>query len=159
MITDKQLYKRAHDAIISKAQNIVGSQKAYRLLDKKVKRDLRESGRKLLLLSELDNPLKKYLDSRSTLNPGYVYLIRNKAWYGWLKVGRTNNPKERLRAYQTASPMRDYRLICKQHHHNSLKAEMKVLSALKMQAVDSKGEWVKMPIAEAEKVFKEVLNA
>jgi len=157
-IMNKKLYKQAHDAIIAKAQTIVGSQKAYRLLDRKVKRDLRESGRKLLLLSETDNPLKKYLDSRSTLNPGHIYLIRNKAWKGWIKVGRATNPKERLRTYQTSSPLRDYRLITKKYSINSLKAETKLLDALKLQATESRGEWVKMPIVEAEKIFSEVLH-
>lgn len=41
----------------------------------------------------------------------YVYLVTNPAWPGWVKVGRTENPKSRLSVFQVAAPFRDYEMI------------------------------------------------
>ena len=57
-----KLYNVAYDSIRSKAQQIVGSQALYRSLSEDSKRELRDASKKLLLLSDLDNPLKKYQD-------------------------------------------------------------------------------------------------
>jgi len=42
---------------------------------------------------------------------GYLYIITNKSWQGWIKVGTTRNLKKRLQTYQTGSPFRDYEVI------------------------------------------------
>lgn len=44
-------------------------------------------------------------------NNNYIYLIKNSAWEGYLKVGRTIDIKDRLKSYQTGSPFRDYELV------------------------------------------------
>ena len=112
-MANKKLYQKAYDAIRSKAQIMAGSQKIYRQLTTDAKEELRTIGRKILMSSDDDNPLKQYLDSKSDNNPGFVYLITNKAWPEWVKVGRTANPRVRLRNYQTSSPLRDYEVILK----------------------------------------------
>lgn len=42
---------------------------------------------------------------------GYIYIIENEAWPGWLKIGKANNLQKRLSNYQTYSPHRDYKLL------------------------------------------------
>lgn len=38
----------------------------------------------------------------------YIYIITHPKFEGWVKLGRTNNPTERLRSYQTGCPNREY---------------------------------------------------
>lgn len=39
---------------------------------------------------------------------GWVYILSNAAWPGYVKVGAARDLKDRLRDYQTASPFRDF---------------------------------------------------
>ena len=56
--------------------------------------------------------LKYKRSLRYELTEGFTYIISNKAWPNWYKLGMSSFPKERLRAFQTYSPLRDYKL----HH-------------------------------------------
>ena len=40
----------------------------------------------------------------------YVYVISNPTFPGWLKIGKASNVKSRLSVYQTADPLRRYKL-------------------------------------------------
>ena len=51
-----------------------------------------------------------------SLVEGYLYLITNSAWPGWIKVGTTKNIKHRVRSYQTGSPFRDYQVVYSVKH-------------------------------------------
>ena len=57
---------------------------------------------------------------------GYLYIITNKSWPGWLKVGTTRNLKSRLQSYQTSSPFRDYEVIYSIKHPAYLQAEQNI---------------------------------
>ncbi len=46
------------------------------------------------------------------LTEGFTYIISNSAWDNYYKIGMSSFPKERLAAFQTYSPYRDYKL----HH-------------------------------------------
>lgn len=70
---------------------------------------------------------------------GWVYLIVNPAWAGWVKVGKTTEPERRLRDYQTASPYRDYRTAAQAwfpDHHTAEK--------LLLKALDAEHEWARV---------------
>lgn len=56
--------------------------------------------------------VKFKVDNKLKLLEGFVYVISNKAWPGYYKIGMSKNPKLRLSQYQTYSPLRDYKL----HH-------------------------------------------
>ncbi len=43
---------------------------------------------------------------------GWVYVLSNPAWPGYVKVGSSLDARDRLRSYQTSSPFRDYSLEC-----------------------------------------------
>ncbi|WP_187971130.1 GIY-YIG nuclease family protein [Aquibium microcysteis] len=55
-------------------------------------------------------PTKEF---RRNKGAGYVYVITNRAWPGYCKVGRSSSVAARLRTYQTSSPHRDFVL----HYH------------------------------------------
>ena len=42
---------------------------------------------------------------------GYVYIIANPSFDGWLKVGMAIDAEDRCNGYQTSSPHRDYKLL------------------------------------------------
>lgn len=41
---------------------------------------------------------------------GWVYILTNPAWPGYVKVGSSHDAASRLRSYQTSSPFRDFTL-------------------------------------------------
>ena len=51
---------------------------------------------------------KKYLNHPYN---GYVYILTNPSWVGWVKIGRATNIDNRLRSYNTSSPYRDYKIV------------------------------------------------
>lgn len=75
------------------------------------------------------------------MKSGYLYIIQNKAWPNWLKVGITNNLDKRLQSYQTSSPLRDYVLLYSLHHPKYKEAEKKIKEAMKPFAKSIKNEW------------------
>ena len=80
---------------------------------------------------------------KSTINTkdGYLYIITNEAFKGWVKVGVTENLEKRLNQYQTADPHRGYKLIYSLHHPKYLEAEKKIKEAMKPFAKSIKNEW------------------
>src|SRR5210317_1642955 len=54
------------------------------------------------------------LSKYTTSSEGQVYVITNKAWRGWVKIGMAIDAEDRCNQYQTSSPHRDYELkYCK----------------------------------------------
>ena len=51
------------------------------------------------------------LQKDKRVKEGHVYAISNPAWSEWLKIGMAVDAEDRLKGYQTSSPMRDYELI------------------------------------------------
>lgn len=49
-------------------------------------------------------------EKRRNKGEGWIYVITNPAWPGYCKIGRSLSIPDRLRAFQTASPHRDFEL-------------------------------------------------
>lgn len=45
--------------------------------------------------------------SAETLRGGYVYLLENPSWPGWIKIGKTANLEDRLSTFNTSAPHRE----------------------------------------------------
>ncbi len=74
---------------------------------------------------------------------GFVYIIINPAYPGWLKVGSALDVYNRLRSFQTASPHRDYKLIWYRYSDNKLKDERRAHRILGKKAY-RKNEWFRL---------------
>lgn len=48
------------------------------------------------------------LPKQSPRSDGYIYVITNAAWEGYVKVGRAVDPFDRLRSLQTSDPYRQF---------------------------------------------------
>jgi predicted GIY-YIG superfamily endonuclease len=77
---------------------------------------------------------------------GFVYVITNSAFAGYVKIGITKNIKNRLRTYQTSAPMRDYKVEHYIQHPNCYKAEKDIHEALHYFALSKKNEWFEVDL-------------
>lgn len=72
---------------------------------------------------------------------GYVYLVANESFNGWVKIGQAIDAEDRCRAYQTSSPFRDYELLEYTFVEDRREAEIDLLELFEAVATDRRGEW------------------
>jgi len=80
---------------------------------------------------------------------GHVYIIQNKAWPDWLKVGKAVDAEDRLKSYQTGDAFRSYTLSISYEVGNRHEAETAAHTALSKICEDRHNEWFKMDLKEA----------
>jgi len=90
----------------------------------------------------------------ATTPEGEVYIIVNPAWKGWIKIGMAIEAEDRLRGYQTSSPLRDFKLKFKKYFDNRRKAEQQAHTLCAKKATKRKGEWFKIDL----KIAKDIIN-
>ncbi len=93
------------------------------------------------------------------MKSGYLYIITNKAFPNWVKIGITDNLTKRLQSYQTSCPHRDYVLEYSLHHPEYKTAEKKIKESMKMFAKSIHNEWYEIDINMARSRLEEQLDA
>jgi len=93
------------------------------------------------------------------MKAGYLYIITNAAFPGWVKVGTTWNLTERLHTYQTGDPFRGYKLQYSLHHPSFREAEKKIKEAMKHFALEIRGEWFRVDLNIAKSRLDEALES
>ena len=88
---------------------------------------------------------------------GEVYVIYNKAWPEWVKVGMAVDSNDRLKNYQTSSPFRDYALLYSYEVKDRRVAESAAHVRLAKEC-DNINEWFKLPHAVANELILEVIH-
>lgn len=84
---------------------------------------------------------------------GYVYVIYNPNFPGWIKVGCALNANDRLNAFQTASPFRDFQLKWAKKSSNKLMSETS--AHLRLESLyERRGEWFKTTPSKAIRVLE-----
>ena len=83
------------------------------------------------------------------IKEGYVYVITNKAWPEWVKIGMAIDAEDRLNGYQTSSPMRDYVLEHRVFSVNRRMSEKEAHTRALPLSLDAKGEWFKLSVEQA----------
>jgi hypothetical protein len=89
--------------------------------------------------------LRNYKHTKS----GYVYVISNPAWKGWVKIGMAIDAEDRLKSYQTSSPYRDYQLLHSVYVTDRRAIERKAHRKVSKIAEDKQNEWFKVDAIEA----------
>ena len=89
-------------------------------------------------------------------NGGYVYIINNPCWKGWVKIGMAIDAEDRCKQYQTSSPFRDYALKFKKHFDDRRSAEQQAHKKIKNISKDNNGEWFKVSISEAKEIIQSI---
>ena len=92
---------------------------------------------------------------------GHVYVIANDAWPEWVKIGMAVDANDRLKQYQTSSPLRNYKLIHSLYFDDRFKAEKKahINAAMKTKHPWNKpdnGEWFRLTHDEAIEILEAI---
>lgn len=80
---------------------------------------------------------------------GYVYLITNPAWPGWVKCGMAVDADDRCSSYNTGTPFRDYEVTYKVFSQDRLKTEKEAHELLTELATNKRGEWFEVDVNDA----------
>ena len=94
------------------------------------------------------------LQKDAQVKEGYVYAICNPAWPDWVKIGMAIDAQDRLKGYQTSSPMRDYVLVYDVYFKDRLEAERKAHKVAERYG-ERQGEWFKITREQAILVLAE----
>ncbi len=94
------------------------------------------------------------LEGYANTTEGYVYIINNPCWDGWIKVGMAIDAEDRCKQYQTSSPFRDYKLCYLKHFEDRKIAEQSAHKELKKITDTYHGEWFKTSVKEAKKTIE-----
>ena len=94
------------------------------------------------------------LENYESSTEGEVYIVTNQAWKGWIKIGMAIEAEDRLKNYQTSSPLRDFKLKFKKYFDNRRVAELHAHTLCAKKADKRKGEWFKLDI----KIAKDIIN-
>lgn len=89
----------------------------------------------------------------NSVKEGYVYVITNKAWPDWVKIGMAIDAEDRLSGYQTSSPHRDYILEHSVHSNDRRKSEQEAHTRAAKLAIEVNGEWFKLTVQHAIEVL------
>ena len=80
------------------------------------------------------------------MKTGYVYIISNPAYPGFLKFGITDNINKRLSTYQTSCPHRNYKVEYYIKHINYKQIEKELEKSMKYFVKQRKNEWVEISL-------------
>ena len=94
------------------------------------------------------------LEGYANTTEGYVYIINNPCWDGWVKVGMAIDAEDRCKQYQTSSPFRDYKLCYLKHFEDRKIAEQSAHKELKKITDTYNGEWFQTSVKEAKKTIE-----
>ena len=83
------------------------------------------------------------------IKEGYVYVITNAAWPGWVKIGMAIDAEDRLNGYQTSSPHRDYILEHSVYSNDRRKAEREAHKKAAKLSKQTSSEWFKLSVEQA----------
>lgn len=87
---------------------------------------------------------------------GYVYLIVNDAWRGWVKCGMAVDADDRCASLNTGSPYRDYKVAHKIFCEDRFAKEREAHALLKKHCLISHGEWFHCDVEEAIEVLESI---
>ena len=94
------------------------------------------------------------LEGYTSTTEGYVYIINNPCWDGWIKVGMAIDAEDRCKQYQTSSPFRDFKLCYSKHFEDRKAAEQSAHDKLNNISIKREGEWFKVSVDEATKLIQ-----
>lgn len=93
----------------------------------------------------IHNRNKARTTNRVKPTAGFIYILTNKAWPDWVKIGVTSrSAEERLMDYQIGSPMRDYEMYAWFHVNDIYDFERVVFTYTDSLQIERGTEWIKL---------------
>ena len=80
---------------------------------------------------------------------GHIYIVTNPAWPEWVKVGMAVHATNRLKDYQTSSPLRNYELAYAYPTEDRRASEKEAHNLVEQHASERRGEWFKIDTQRA----------
>lgn len=93
------------------------------------------------------------------IKEGYIYIISNKSFPDYFKVGVTVDIQSRLRTYQTSDPKRQYKVEYYIFHPEAYIAEKKIKDSMNHFAKEIRGEWYNTSLEFAKSRLHEALES
>tara|TARA_R110000765_G_scaffold114357_2_gene207148 strand:+ start:8116 stop:8598 length:483 start_codon:yes stop_codon:yes gene_type:complete len=121
---------------------------------KRLERKIKEKGITPARIAKLFQ--MKHKNDYNRIKKGYIYVINNPCWEGWIKVGMAVDAENRCKQFQTSSPFRDYKLFYKKYFEDRKTAEKEIHKKLKNISERSEGEWFKVSGKEAANLIKAI---
>ena len=85
----------------------------------------------------------------SAIQEGYVYIISNRSWPHWVKIGMAIDAEDRLNSYQTSSPYRDYVLEHRVFSSDRRASEQEAHTKAAAICIGRANEWFELSVREA----------
>jgi hypothetical protein len=92
------------------------------------------------------------------LNAGFVYLLSNPAFPGWVKMGSTVNVNERVSSYQTSDPLRSFVIEKKWFVFNRKSVEKSLINIASTSGYRVNNEWAQIDAASLINLAQTKLN-
>ena len=109
-----------------------------------------------LIMKEMNRRRKQQGISKPVQKDGFVYLIENEAFPGWMKGGMTTDLKSRLDAYNQYDPLKRYRVVASKEVVSRRKAETWILHEMRMKSDLVNGEWFRIKKDVAQQLFENI---
>jgi hypothetical protein len=93
------------------------------------------------------------------LKSGFLYIVTNTAFPGFVKVGVTENLHNRLRVYQTSDPSRGYKMEFSVSHPDVYEAERRIKDVMTHFALSQRNEWFEVDLEFAKSRLVEQVDA
>jgi hypothetical protein len=92
---------------------------------------------------------------RNAGGKGYVYLLENELYPGWIKCGMTVNLEKRLQTYNTNDPLKRYKFVSSMTVNDRRKIEKMIMEALLGKSSLNNGEWFRIEKNIAINIFSQ----
>jgi hypothetical protein len=143
------LYSELRSKGCKRKDNIEISVVSYNQVDKSVI----DAYTKLLDIRKMyANEIKIHGEQTSILE-GFIYLITNDAFLGWVKVGMSIDYEKRLAVYNQYDPGNGFKIETVKWVPNRRTAELNLIEKLEKLAYSAKGEWFKIDKEKALEYF------
>lgn len=93
---------------------------------------------------------------RNSKGQGYVYLVENELFSGWIKCGMTTNITSRLNTYNSNDPLKRFRVLVDKEVVDRRRAELNLMRELQIKSTLQNGEWFRIDKNQAIEIFKSI---
>jgi predicted GIY-YIG superfamily endonuclease len=93
---------------------------------------------------------------RNSKGMGYIYLVENEMFSGWVKCGMTTNITSRLNTYNSNDPLKRFRVLIDKEVIDRRKSELDLMRELQIKSTLHNGEWFRIDKDKAIEIFKSI---
>lgn len=90
---------------------------------------------------------------QTTVKQGFIYLVKNPCFTGWIKAGMTIDFELRLGTYNTSDPLSRFEYVKLAWTQDRRISERALLKALQLNSEETQGEWFRIRIQDAIFIF------